>query len=97
MGRSQPEGQLWNECNGSLNWVAEGSAEAGIVYATDAAAEKGVRTVAAAPEGSLGTNVLYPAAVIKNTPHPDEAQLFLGFLKSEEAAACFEEYGFTPK
>lgn len=49
-----------------LNWVAEGSAQAGIVYATDAATQKdNVTQVAEAPEGSLAEPVLYPVAVTK--------------------------------
>lgn len=79
-----------------LNWVAEGSAQAGIVYATDAATQEGnVTQVAEAPEGSLEEPVLYPVAMVENTQHQEEAQLFLDFLQSDEAAQVFESYGFT--
>ena len=79
-----------------LNWVAEGSAQAGIVYATDAATQKdNVTQVAEAPEGSLAEPVLYPVAVTKNSQHQEEAQAFLDFLQSGEAAPVFESYGFT--
>lgn len=79
-----------------LNWVAEGSAQAGIVYATDAATqERNVTQVAEAPEGSLAEPVLYPVAMVENTQHQEEAQLFLDFLQSDEAAQVFESYGFT--
>ncbi len=79
-----------------LNWVAEGSAQAGIVYATDAATQKdNVTQVAEAPEGSLAEPVLYPVAVTKNSQHQEEAQAFLDFLQSGEAAQVFESYGFT--
>ena len=79
-----------------LNWVAEGSADAGIVYATDAATQEGnVTQVAEAPEGSLEEPVLYPVAMVENTQHQEEAQLFLDFLQSDEAAQVFESYGFT--
>lgn len=79
-----------------LNWVAEGSAQAGIVYATDAATQEGnVTQVAEAPEGSLAEPVLYPVAMVENTQHQEEAQLFLDFLQSDEAAQVFESYGFT--
>lgn len=79
-----------------LNWVAEGSAQAGIVYATDAATQEGnVTQVAEAPEGSLAEPVLYPVAMVENTQHQEEAQLFLDFLQTDEAAQVFESYGFT--
>lgn len=79
-----------------LNWVAEGSAQAGIVYATDAATQEGnVTQVAETPEGSLEEPVLYPVAMVENTQHQEEAQLFLDFLQSDEAAQVFESYGFT--
>ncbi len=79
-----------------LNQVAAGSADAGIVYATDAASMKDqVKVVAQAPEGSLAEPVIYPVAVVKNTAHETEAKEFVDFLKSEEAMAVFEYYGFT--
>lgn len=79
-----------------LNQVAAGSAEAGIVYATDAASMADqVSVVAEAPEGSLAEKVIYPVAVVANTAHEEAATAFLGFLQSEEALAVFEAYGFS--
>lgn len=79
-----------------LNQVAASSADAGIVYATDAAsmADK-VEVVAEAPEGSLAQKVIYPVAVVKNTAHPEEAKKFVEFLKTDEAMKVFERYGFA--
>lgn len=79
-----------------LNWIAEGSADAGIVYATDAATTDRVKVVADAPDGSLSEKVIYPVGVVASSAHPEEAQLFLEFLQSDEALAVFEEYGFVP-
>lgn len=79
-----------------LNWVAEGSADAGIVYATDAATTEHVTVIAEAPEGSLAQKVIYPVGVTTGTKHPDEAAAFVEFLQSEEALAVFETYGFAP-
>lgn len=79
-----------------LNWVAEGSADVGIVYATDAATTDKVKVIAEAPEGSLAENVVYPAAVLDKSANKEVAQKFMDFLCSDEAAAVFKEYGFTP-
>lgn len=80
-----------------LNQVAAGSADAGIVYATDAAAmAEQVEVAAEAPEGSLSQKVQYPAAVLKDSLHPDSAGEFLEFLKMPETMEVFETYGFAP-
>lgn len=79
-----------------LNQVAAASADAGIVYATDAASmEDKVEIVAEAPEGSLQNKVIYPVAVVKNTANEETAKNFVEFLKSDEAIRVFESYGFT--
>ena len=41
------------------------------------------------------TEVLHPAAVIKDCANPEGAQAFLDFLTSEEAGEVFASYGFT--
>ncbi len=78
-----------------LNWVAEQSANAGIVYATDAASmpEK-VTVIAAASEGSV-SKVIYPVAELKDTANKEAADAFMEFLQSADALKIFEEAGFT--
>jgi molybdate transport system substrate-binding protein len=79
-----------------LNQVAEASADAGIVYATDAAQMPDkVEVVAEAPEGSLATKVIYPVAVVKESAHQKEAADFIEFLKTDEAMKVFEAKGFS--
>jgi molybdate transport system substrate-binding protein len=79
-----------------LSWVTEGSADAGIVYATDAATNpEGITIIAEAPSGSLKADVIYPVAVLENSTKQEAAQKFVDFLASEEAIAVFEKYGFT--
>ena len=79
-----------------LNQVAAASADAGIVYATDAASKADqVTVVAEAPEGSLEKKVIYPVAVVKATTHEDAAKAFVDFLQTPEALAVFESYGFV--
>lgn len=79
-----------------LNQVAQASADAGIVYATDAMSMADqVEVVAEAPEGSLAEPVIYPVAVVGTTAHEEEAKAFVDFLQTDEAMAVFEEYGFS--
>lgn len=79
-----------------LNQVAAASADAGIVYATDAASMADqVKVVAEAPEGSLAKKVIYPVAVVKNTANAEAAGNFVEFLKTDESMKVFESYGFT--
>lgn len=81
--------------------VSEGSNEVGIVYATDAAsvADK-VEIIAEAPADALQTPVLYPVGMVEDKEASEEesaaAEAFLAYLRSEDALAVFEEYGFTP-
>lgn len=91
----QAKANFGQDVRNVLAWVEEGQADCGVVYATDAAITDKVKVVAAAPEGSHKP-VVYPAAVIQSAEHPQEAQVFLDFLKTPEAAAIFEQYGFKP-
>lgn len=77
-----------------LNWVAEGSAKAGIVYATDAAQTDKVTIVAEAPEGSV-KKAIYPVGIIKDCENPEGAQKFIDFLGSSEAMDIFVKNGFA--
>ncbi|MFV0399133.1 MAG: molybdate ABC transporter substrate-binding protein [Oscillospiraceae bacterium] len=78
-----------------LNAVAEGSADVGIVYATDAAqmTDK-VKIVATAPEGSLETKVIYPVGILTEAPQSEAAALFVEFLQTKEAMDVFIAAGF---
>ena len=75
-------------------WVSEGSVDCGVVYATDAFSA-GLDIVASAPEGTLQTPVVYPAAAIGATQNADAAIAFLEYLKSPAASAVFESVGFA--
>ena len=77
-----------------LKWVEEGSADAGIVYATDAATTDKVKVVAEAPKDSLAEPAIYPVGVVSASKHKDAAEKFVEFLQSEEALKVFESYGF---
>ncbi|WP_291649298.1 molybdate ABC transporter substrate-binding protein [Clostridium sp.] len=77
-----------------LTWVAEASADAGIVYSTDAASNEKVEVVLEAPEGSV-SKVIYPLGIIKTTKNKEAAKSFTEFLQSEESIKVFESYGFS--
>ena len=74
--------------------VSEAAVDCGIIYATDAFSA-GLTTVDGATAEMCG-QVIYPAAVLKTSQHPDEAQAFLDYLSSADASAVFESVGFTP-
>ncbi|MGB4588115.1 MAG: molybdate ABC transporter substrate-binding protein [Clostridiaceae bacterium] len=80
-----------------LNWVAEGSADAGIVYSTDAATTNKVAVIAEAPDGSLAKKVIYPIGVVSASTKKVAASKFIEFLKSDEAMRIFAKYGFLDK
>jgi molybdate transport system substrate-binding protein len=79
-----------------LNWVAEGSADAGIVYSTDAASTEKVEVVAEAPEGSV-SKVVYPVGIVKASKNEASARKFIEFLQTDEAKEVFESFGFAAK
>jgi len=74
--------------------VSESSVDCGIIYATDAFSA-GLTVVDTATAEMCG-QVIYPAAVLNISQHPDEAQAFLDFLKGAEASAVFSSVGFSP-
>ena len=73
--------------------VAEGSVDCGVVYATDAFSA-GLEVADSATEAMCG-QVIYPAAVMKNSASPEAAQAFLDWLRGAEAMAVFEKVGFS--
>ena len=86
---------LGTDVTAVLNQVAQGSADCGIVYATDAKSTDDVKVICEAPDDALKTPVIYPIAVVKNTNDTEAALAFVEFLQSQEAKDVFVEYGFT--
>jgi molybdate transport system substrate-binding protein len=76
----------------ALAYVARGEAPLGIVYRTDALAEKKVRIVDAFPENSHAP-IVYPAALTKDATA--KARDFLNYMEGADARAVFEKDGFT--
>ena len=73
--------------------ITEASVDCGIVYGTDAFSA-GLTPVDTATAEMCG-QVIYPAAVLKTSAHPEEAQAFLDYLSTPEAMAVFEAVGFA--
>lgn len=73
--------------------VKEAAADCGIVYATDAYSA-GLETVDEATADEC-RQVIYPAALTTSTAHAEEAQAFLDYLTTDDAAAIFESVGFA--
>jgi molybdate transport system substrate-binding protein len=79
----------------ALLFVARGEVPLGIVYRTDAAAEKRVRITSVFPASSHPP-IVYPAAVIAATRNERAAEEYLSLLKSPQAMAAFQKHGFLP-
>jgi molybdate transport system substrate-binding protein len=77
----------------ALKLVTSGEAPLGIVYETDATAEKGVEVVDAFGEESHKP-IVYPAAPIAASKNP-AAMAFFDFLRGPEAVEIFRKAGFT--
>ena len=76
----------------ALVLVSRGEAPFGIVYSTDALADKGVRVVDTFPPDSYPA-IVYPAAVIA-TAKSAAAKSLLDYLRSPAARPVWEKYGF---
>jgi molybdate transport system substrate-binding protein len=76
----------------ALALVGRGEAPLGIVYETDAKIEKNAKIVGHFPDGSYPA-IVYPVALTKDAK-PDAAK-YMSFMRSNEAKAIFEKYGFT--
>lgn len=77
----------------ALVLVSRGEAPLGIVYATDARADKGVGVVGVFPADSHAP-IVYPVALTVSSRNPD-ARSLLEFLETPAAAKVFEAAGFT--
>jgi molybdate transport system substrate-binding protein len=80
---------------GALSAVANGSADAAIVYATDVNASGSVKAAVLIPLDDAPP-IAYPAAVIAASRNGAAAERFLAFLQSGSAGAIFARYGFLP-
>src|SRR5262249_38819816 len=76
----------------ALTLVGRGEAAMGIVYETDAKVEPNVKIIGHFPEDSHPA-IIYPVALTANAKA--DAAKYIAFMRSNEAKAIFEKYGFT--
>ncbi|MDE2801689.1 MAG: molybdate ABC transporter substrate-binding protein [Chloroflexota bacterium] len=79
----------------ALMYITSGTADAAIVYSSDALGVPDVRVVWRFPDDSHSP-VRYPAAALAGADNPEGAASFLAFLRTEEAQAPFRAEGFRP-
>ena len=89
---AEPKFAMAESVRAALTLVARGEAGLGIVYATDARVEPGVKVVGTFPADSH-PSIVYPVAATVTAKA--EAAGYLGFLRSSAAKAIFEKYGFA--
>ncbi len=89
----QPKLVRGGDVRAALAYVETGSADAAIVYRTDARIAEEVTVSGVVPQGSYGP-IEYPAAVLASAPLPEEAREFIDFLSGNEARAVLQEHGF---
>lgn len=79
----------------ALAAVESGNAECGFVYKTDALTSQKVKIALEVPH-SEGPRIVYPAAVVTDSKHPEAAATFLAWLAAPEAQEIFAKHGFLP-
>jgi molybdate transport system substrate-binding protein len=77
----------------ALVLVSRGEAPLGIVYQTDAAADKNVKVIATFPESSHPP-IVYPMAILAGSTN-GVAPVYVQYLLSPKAEPFFEKRGFT--
>ena len=73
--------------------VSEGTVDCGVIYCTDAYSAGLTASDYATAE--MCGQVIYPAAVMKNSRYPEEARAFLDFLQTDPCMEIFEKVGFS--
>ncbi|WP_321420129.1 molybdate ABC transporter substrate-binding protein [uncultured Methanomethylovorans sp.] len=78
----------------ALVYVETGEAEAGFVFSTDASSadNDSIEVITSVP---ITTPITYPIAVVSDTQHKEDSQLFIDFVTGEKGKSILEQYGFT--
>jgi molybdate transport system substrate-binding protein len=89
---AEPKFAMAESVRAALTLVSRGEAPLGIVYATDAKVDPGVKIIATFPADSHPA-IIYPVAA--TTTAKTEAADYLAFLKTKAAKTILEKYGLT--
>jgi len=76
-----------------LTYVETGNVDIGFIYESDALTSKSIKVLATVEDG-LHDPIIYPAAVLIDTKHENEASDFVEFMASDEAQMIFVKHGF---
>lgn len=77
-----------------LTYVESKNVEVGFVYGSDASTSDNVAVIDSADDTKDHDPIVYPAAILNQSKHKDEAKAFITYLKSEKGQEKFEQYGF---
>ena len=89
---AEPKFAMAESVRAALTLVSRGEAPLGIVYATDAKIDPGVKVIGTFPADSHPA-IVYPAAATAKAK--SEAADYMAFLKSSASKTVMEKYGFT--
>ena len=90
----QPKLVFAQDVRAALAYVESGSADAGIVYRTDAETASDL-TIAYAVPSDTHSPISYLGVAIRDAANSEAAADFLRFLESEEATEAFRDAGFS--
>ncbi len=91
----QPRLIMGRDVRITLAYVESGSADAAVVYRTDAQISRDLEVVATFPDASHAP-IVYSAVVLNASSDRASAAAFLDFLQGPSAREVFQKYGFTP-
>jgi molybdate transport system substrate-binding protein len=95
--RLKPKLVLGENVRQVLDYVSRGEVAVGVVYATDALTRAGqIRLAFPFPEDTYSP-IVYPAAVLKGSRHPDLARAFIALLTGREGQMVIRRLGFEPR
>lgn len=89
----QPKLVLAKDVKQVLEYVETGNVDCGLVYKSDAMLLKSGKIVEDIDEKSHDP-IVYPAAILTESAEKVAVQEFYDFIKTDEAKAVFEKYGF---